>query len=46
VILHLWLFGLVEFALFRRYDFASMLTFRLVYYAYWHLAWGTWRLLP
>jgi hypothetical protein len=29
---------------FRRYDFASMYSFRLVYYAYWHVAWGVIRL--
>ena len=28
----------------RRFDFASMYTFRLIYYGYWHIAWGVIRL--
>jgi hypothetical protein len=41
---HLFLFGLVELYIFRRYDFISMYVFRIVYYAYWHVAWGYLRL--
>jgi hypothetical protein len=29
---------------FRRYDFVTMYSFRLFYYAYWHIAWGVIRL--
>lgn len=42
--LHVFAFNLVELYLFRRYDFVSMLSFRLVYYFYWHIGWGTLRL--
>ncbi|MDH4065176.1 MAG: hypothetical protein OEW19_12315 [Acidobacteriota bacterium] len=41
---HLFVFGLVALSIFRRYDFASMLAFRLVYYLYWHVVWGYLRL--
>lgn len=41
---HLLLFGLVELYLFRRFDFVAMFGFRMVYYAGWHLAWGSLRL--
>lgn len=34
----------LQLAVFRRYDFVSMVTLRLVYYAYWHILWGTMRL--
>lgn len=44
VAVHVFAFGLVELALFRRYDFIAMYTFRIVYYAYWHGAWGELRL--
>jgi len=44
VIIHLFLFGLVELYIFRRYDFISMYAFRITYYAYWHVAWGHLRL--
>jgi hypothetical protein len=44
VTVHLFLFGLVELTLFRRYDYASMYVFRLSYYSYWHVAWGWLRL--
>ena len=40
----LFAFGLVEFYLFRRFDYASMYVFRLTYYAYWHITWGWYRL--
>jgi hypothetical protein len=29
---------------FRRFDFVSMYSFRLFYYAYWHILWGALRL--
>ena len=41
---HLFLFGLVELWLFRRFDYVSMYLFRMVYYGFWHLTWGTLRL--
>ncbi|HEY5993493.1 MAG TPA: hypothetical protein VIU46_02720 [Gallionellaceae bacterium] len=44
VVLHVFVFNLVEMYLFRRYDFVSMISFRLVYYLYWHIAWGYLRL--
>lgn len=44
VAIHLFVFGLVELYLFRRFDYATMFIFRMTYYAYWHLAWGTLRL--
>jgi len=43
--LHLFLFGLVQLALLRRYGFGAMLGFRLVYYLHWHLLWGQLRLV-
>lgn len=42
---HLLLFGIVELYLWRRFDFVSMYAFRIIYYAYWHVAWGHLRLL-
>lgn len=46
--LYLWIrlfaFSLIQLHIFRRYDFFSMYSFRLLYYAYWHIAWGTIRL--
>jgi hypothetical protein len=42
---HILLFGLAELYIFLRFDFISMYAFRIVYYAYWHVAWGHARLL-
>jgi hypothetical protein len=36
--------ALLQLCVFRRYDFVSMVSFRLFYYAYWHIVWGTIRL--
>ncbi|KAB1197500.1 MULTISPECIES: hypothetical protein [Haloferax] len=36
--------NLAQLYLFRRYDFVTMFAFRLVYYAHWHVVWGTIRL--
>ena len=44
VLLHVYAFGIVEFTLFRRFDFVTMYLFRLIYYGYWHLLWGYLRL--
>ena len=42
--LHLLLFNLLQLSIFRRYDFISMYSFRLVYYLLWHVVWGHVRL--
>ena len=39
-----FVFTLVELYVFRRYDFVSMYSFRLVYYLWWHIIWGYLRL--
>ena len=36
----LFLFGLVELYVYWRFDFSSMVIFRLSYYAYWHVLWA------
>jgi hypothetical protein len=41
---HLLVYSVVAVWIFRRYDFVTMYLFRLVYYAWWHIAWGTLRL--
>jgi hypothetical protein len=41
---HIFLINLVQLALFKRYDFVSMYTYRLAYYALWHILWGVVRL--
>jgi hypothetical protein len=42
--LHLFAFNLLQLYVFRRYNFVSMYGFRLVYYLYWHILWGYFRL--
>jgi len=44
VLVHLYLFNLVELTLFKQQDFATSYAFRLSYYALWHLLWGYARL--
>lgn len=44
ILIQLFLFGVVELWLFRRFDFVCMYAFRLAYYAYWHLLWPGMRL--
>ena len=39
-----FVFTLVELYVFRRYDFISMYSFRLVFYVWWHVTWGYMRL--
>ncbi len=39
--LNLFLFNLSQLLIFRRYDFISMYSFRLVYYMFWHVGWGS-----
>jgi hypothetical protein len=41
---HVFSIALLQLYVFSRYDFVSMYSMRLVYYAYWHLIWGTFRL--
>jgi hypothetical protein len=41
---HIFAIALLQLYVFRRYDFVSMYSFRLFYYAYWHVAWGVIRL--
>lgn len=44
VAVHLLVYSVVALWVFRRYDFVTMYLFRFVYYAWWHIAWGTVRL--
>ena len=44
VAVHLLAFNLLAVHWLRRYGFLSMLSFRLVYYVWWHIAWGALRL--
>jgi len=37
-------FGLLQLAAFQRFGFAAMYALRLVYYLWWHILWGAWRL--
>ena len=39
-----FLFSMAQLWVFRRYDWVSMYLLRLMYYAIWHIVWGTWRL--
>lgn len=41
---HVFVLASLQLYVFRRFDFASMYGFRLVYYAYWHILWGTIRI--
>lgn len=38
--LHIFAVNVIQLVLFKRYDFISMYSFRLVYYAIWHIVWG------
>ena len=44
VFLHIFLINVFQLLIFKRYDFVSMYSFRLVYYAIWHILWGQVRL--
>ncbi|MHA1984574.1 MAG: hypothetical protein ACW967_09485 [Candidatus Hodarchaeales archaeon] len=44
VVAHIFLVNLVEVLIFKRYDFFTMYSFRLMYYTYWHIVWGYLRL--
>ena len=40
----LWLYGVAELYLYRRFDFATMYAFRIFSSGYWHLLWGNLRI--
>lgn len=42
--IHVFAIALLQLRVFHRYDFASMLAFRMIYYTYWHIIWGVIRL--
>ena len=42
--IHVYLINLCQLVIFKRYDFISMYSFRLVYYILWHIVWGHLRL--
>lgn len=42
--LHVFFINIFQLLIFRRYDFISMYSFRLVYYLFWHIGWGSVRL--
>lgn len=42
--IHVFAIAFLQLQVFRRYDFAAMYMFRLIYYAYWHIIWGVIRL--
>lgn len=44
ITVHLFVFNVVQLALFKRYDFVTMYSFRMAYYLVWHIVWGHFRL--
>ena len=42
--IHVFLFSLVQLWVFKKYDFVSMFIVRLLFYAIWHIGWGSLRL--
>lgn len=44
IALHIYLINLTQLHLYRKYDFLTMVFFRLVYYLIWHVIWGQMRL--
>lgn len=42
--IHIFLINFFQLLIFRKYDFISMYSFRLVYYLFWHIGWGYVRL--
>lgn len=38
--IHVLAINLCQLYLFKRYDFVTMFSFRLVYYLFWHIVWG------
>jgi hypothetical protein len=43
-VFQLYVFNFLQLHIFKRYDFFSMYSFRLVYYLFWHIIWGSIRL--
>ncbi len=41
---HVFAISFLQLYVFRRYDFMSMYSFRIFYYAFWHIIWGVIRL--
>lgn len=44
VLLNLIFFNLSQLTIFKKYDFITMYSFRLVYYLVWHIVWGYFRM--
>lgn len=42
--IHVFLFSLAQLFIFKRFDFASMYLFRIIFYLVWHIVWGEIRL--
>ena len=42
--IHIFTISLLQLYVFKRFDFVSMLVFRMIYYLYWHILWGVARL--
>jgi hypothetical protein len=42
--IHVFAIAFLQLYVFRRFDFVSMFSLRLFYYAYWHILWGALRL--
>lgn len=42
--INLYLFNFTQLIIFKRFDFVSMYSFRLIYYLIWHIIWGHERL--
>ena len=42
--IHVGAIAFLQLYVFRHFDFMSMYSFRLIYYAYWHILWGVIRL--
>lgn len=43
--IHIFLINFFQLFIFKKYDFISMYSFRLVYYLFWHIGWGYIRLI-
>ena len=43
--IHVFLINFLQLTCFKRYDFFSMFTFRMIYYFFWHILWGYIRLI-
>ncbi len=44
MLVHLYLFGIILLAVYRRHDFVTAYLLRLAYYLVWHILWGVGRL--